>query len=249
MTEQVENKEATKEAVKDSDNTKSANNKPHYSGHRKRLKERFLDSPKGSLPDYELLEILLFSSHSRSDVKPLAKNLIKKFGSLAKVLNAPADQLKEIKGVNDSSLVQFRIIQEASERLLKEDFIKQPILQSWKALLDYCRASMGHLKKEQFRILFLNAKNILIEDELQEFGTVDQTPVYPREIVKKSLQLEASSVILVHNHPSGDVTPSNADVKLTKNIVKALSAVNIKVHDHLIVSAGDHYSFKSNMLM
>lgn len=235
--------------VADKDIKDKTAKKPHYSGHRKRLKERFLNSKKGDLPDYELLEILLFSAHSRSDVKPLAKTLIAKFGSLAKVLNAPADQLKDIKGVNDSSLVQFKIIQEASERLLKQNFTKTPVLQSWKALLDYCRASMGHLKKEQFRILFLNTKNILIEDELQEFGTVDQTPVYPREIVKRALQLEASSVILVHNHPSGDVTPSNADVKLTKNIVKAMSAVNIKVHDHLIVSANDHYSFKANMLM
>lgn len=222
---------------------------PHHTGHRQRLKERFLASGKGKLPDYEVLEILLFASHPRGDVKPLAKELIAIFGGLSKVLNATPEELLAVKGVNLSTVAQIRAVQEAAERLLKEDINTKPVLQSWKALLDYCRASMGHLKSEQFRILFLNKKNILISDELQETGTVDQTPVYPREIVKRALHLEASAIILVHNHPSGDVQPSKADISLTKQIIQALETVSITVHDHLIVSAKNHYSFKTNRLI
>jgi DNA repair protein RadC len=218
----------------------------HYIGHRHRLRERFLKSKKGSLPDYEVLEILLFSSHQRGDVKPLAKDLIARFGSLAKVLNANPAELLAIKGVNESSVAQMRVVQEAVERLLKDDVDEKPVLQSWKALLDYCRASMGHLTSEQFRILFLNRKNMLISDELQEVGTIDQTPVYPREVVKRALQLEASSIILVHNHPSGDTTPSKADISLTKQIQQAAATIGVIVHDHLIVSSKGHYSFKTN---
>ncbi|PIR39044.1 MAG: hypothetical protein COV35_05035 [Alphaproteobacteria bacterium CG11_big_fil_rev_8_21_14_0_20_39_49] len=232
------------QAVKENPKTK-----PHYAGHRQRLKERFLSSSKGVLPDYEILEMLLFASHPRGDVKPLAKELISVFGSLAKVLNASEPELATIKGVNISAIAHIKVVQEAAERLLKEDIDDRPILQSWKALLDYCRASMGHLKSEQFRILFLNKRNILISDELQETGTVDQTPVYPREIVKRALHLEASAIILVHNHPSGDVKPSTADINLTKQIIKALDTVNIIVHDHLIVSSKKHYSFKTNRLI
>jgi DNA repair protein RadC len=220
--------------------------KPHHIGHRQRLRERFLASKKGSLPDYEVLEIMLFSSHPRGDVKPLAKELIAKFGSLAKVLNANAAELLLVKGVNESSVAQIKAVQEAAERLLKADVAERPVLQSWKALLDYCRASMGHLTSEQFRILFLNRKNMLIADELQETGTIDQTPVYPREVVKRALQLEASSIILVHNHPSGDTTPSKADIALTKQIQVAAATIGVTLHDHLIVSAAEHYSFKTN---
>lgn len=222
---------------------------PHHTGHRKRLRERFLVSKKGGLPDYEILEILLFSSHPRGDVKPLAKELIAKFGSLAKAINADTSELNKIKGINEQALAQFRAVQEASERLIKEEVIAKPILQSWKALLDYCRASMGHLTKEQFRILFLNKKNMVIADDLQEAGTVDQTPVYPREVVKRAVQLDASAVILVHNHPSGDTTPSKADVVITKQIETALKAVGISLHDHLIISSADHYSFKTNRII
>ncbi|MCE3231947.1 MAG: hypothetical protein K0R98_204 [Rickettsiaceae bacterium] len=218
----------------------------HYTGHRQRLRERFLAGKKGSLPDYEVLEILLFSSHPRGDVKPLAKDLIARFGSLPKVLNAHPSELLTIKGMNESAVAQLRAVQEAAERLLKEDVIEKPVLQSWKALLDYCRASMGHLNGEQFRILFLNRKNMLISDELQETGTVDQTPVYPREVVKRALQLEASSIIMVHNHPSGDTAPSKADIVLTKQIQQAAATIGVILHDHLIVSSKGHYSFKTN---
>lgn len=220
--------------------------KPLHSGHRKRLRERLLKSKKGSLPDYEVLEVLLFASSPRSDVKPLAKTLIAQLGSLAKVLNASESELLKVKGMNESAVAHLRVVQEAAERLLKEEVTSKPILQSWKALLDYCRASMGHLKSEQFRILFLNSKNRLIADELQEVGTVDQTPVYPREVVKRALELEASAIILVHNHPSGDTTPSKADIQLTRKIIQACEAVGIALHDHVIVSALSHCSFKSN---
>lgn len=223
--------------------------KPHHTGHRQRLRQRFMASTKGSLPDYEILEIILFASHPRGDVKPLAKELIKKFGSLAKVFNAAPEDLLTVKGVSEAAIAQFRAIQEASERLLREEVAEQPVLQSWKALLDYCRASMGHLKKEQFRILFLDRKNMLIADDLQEAGTVDQTPVYPREVVKRALQLEASSIILVHNHPSGDTKPSKADIAVTRQIEQALETVGIVLHDHLIVSAASHFSFKTNRII
>lgn len=227
----------------------SKKEKAHYHGHRSRLKERFLVSPKGTMPDYEILELILFSAHPRNDVKPYAKELIQKFGSLAKVLNASQSELKKMKGVNPSALTFFKVIQEAAERLIKADVTEKPILASWHALIDYCRASMGHLKKEQFRILFVDKKNRLIADELQETGTVDQTPVYPREVVKQALELEASAMILVHNHPSGDVTPSRADISLTKEIINAAQTLGIKVHDHVIVSASKHYSFKSHQLI
>jgi DNA repair protein RadC len=223
--------------------------KPHHTGHRQRLRERFITSKKGGLPDYEIMEILLFATHPRGDVKPLAKELIAKFGSFAKVINASPEELLTIKGINESAIAQLRVVQEAAERLLKDDIIDKPILQSWKALLDYCRASMGHLKNEQFRILFLNRKNMLMADDLQEAGTVDQTPVYPREVVKRALYLEASAVILVHNHPSGDTTPSKADISMTKQIQQALAPIGVILHDHVIVSSKGHYSFKSNGLV
>lgn len=219
--------------------------KKHYHGHRGRLRERLLNSKKGSLPDYEILEILLFSASPRGDVKPLAKALIAEFGSLGRVLNATRSDLEAIKGVNESALAMLRTVQEAAERLLKEEVKEQPILQSWKALLDYCRASMAYHKTEQFRIIYLNRKNMLIADDLQEAGTVDQTPAYPREVVKRAIQLDASAVILVHNHPSGDTTPSKADIMLTKQIQEALKVVNIALHDHVIISTTEHYSFKS----
>lgn len=217
----------------------------HYHGHRSRLRQRLLDSKKGTLPDYEILEILLFAASPRADVKPLAKSLIDEFGSLGRVITAERAALEKIKGVNESAIASLRTVQEAAERLLKEEVKEKPILQSWKALLDYCRASMAYNKTEQFRILFLNRKNMLIADDLQEVGTVDQTPAYPREIVKRALQLDASAVILIHNHPSGDATPSRADVLLTQQIAEALKVVNIALHDHVIVSTGEHYSFKS----
>ncbi len=222
---------------------------PHYIGHRQRLRGRFLSAPKGSLPDYELLEIMLFAASPRMDVKPLAKQLLLRFGSLAGVITAQTDELKEIKGMNDIAITQLKAVQDMSERLIKQEITEKPIIQSWKALLDYCRASMGHLKKEQFRLLFLNKKHMIISDELQEYGTVDQTPVYPREVVKRALQLEASSIIMVHNHPSGDVRPSKEDIQITKQIMQAAETVGITLHDHVIISSKNHYSFKAHGVM
>ncbi|MCD6034986.1 MAG: hypothetical protein K0R63_727 [Rickettsiales bacterium] len=218
-------------------------------GHRQRLRERFLGSKKGTLPDYELLEMLLFSSSARRDVKPLAKNLIAHFGGFSRVITASSEDLLAIEGVNEATLASFRMVQEAVERILKTEAIERPILQSWKSLLDYCRASMGYLKREQFRVIYLDKKNMVIADELQEAGTVDQTPVYPREIIKRALSLEASALILVHNHPSGNVQPSQADIDITKQIVEAASHLRVTVHDHVIVSATHHYSFKSHGLI
>ncbi|MDB2414781.1 DNA repair protein RadC [Rickettsiales bacterium] len=225
---------------------KTEEEKPHYHGHRQRLKERLLESKKGTLPDYELLEIILFSASPRKDMKPLAKELINKFGSYANVIAAPIEDLKKINGVNISVIAMLKAIQESAERLIKEEVCSKPILQSWKALIDYSRATMGHIKKEQFRILYLDKKNKVILDELQEAGTVDQTPVYPREIVKQALNVEASSVIMVHNHPSGDTKPSRADIDVTKKVIAALKAINVTLHDHVIISRSSHYSFKSN---
>ena len=223
--------------------------KPHYLGHRERLRQRLLDAPKGTLPDYEILEMLLFLSKPRGDVKPLAKELIKTFGSFGRVLNADTEALKGIKGIGESTVASLRIVQESVERLLKEEVGNQPVLKSWKALLDYCRAAMGHLTTEQFRVLYLNNDNVLIADEVQGEGTVNHTPLYPREVVKRALYLGASSVILVHKHPSGNPAPSKDDIALTHQVIAAAKTVGVSVHDHLIISATKHFSFKSNGLM
>lgn len=226
-----------------------ADTKPHYLGHRERLRQRLLESPKGVLPDYEILEMLLFLSKPRGDTKPLAKELIKTFGSFGRVMNADPLALQKVKGMGEASIATLRILQECAERLLKEEAEEKPILQSWKALLDYCRTAMGHLATEEFRVLYLNKGNMLIEDEVQGNGTVDHTPVYPREVIKRALYLGASSLILVHNHPSGNPSPSKADIDLTQQIIMAAKTVGISVHDHLIISATRHFSFKSNGLM
>lgn len=227
----------------------TATEQPHYLGHRERLRTRLLESKKGTLPDYEVLELLLCLSKPRGDVKPLAKELIQSFGSFGKVINADPDVLLSVNGVGESTLAALRIVQESIARVLKEEMEEQTIIQSWKSLLDYCRATMGHHPTEQFRVIFLNKKNRVIADELQETGTIDQTPVYPREIVKRALYLEASSVILVHNHPSGEASPSRADIDMTMQIEAAAETVGIAVHDHVIVTATSHFSFKSNGLM
>lgn len=222
---------------------------PHYIGHRDRLRSRLLASRKGTLPDYEILEMLLFATRPRGDTKPLAKQLIAEFGSFARVMNAAPEALKQVKGVNDAVVAIFRTVQEASVRLIKEDVTEKTVLQSWKALLDYCRATMGHLKTEQFRVLFLDTKHQVLADELQETGTIDRAAVYPREIVKRALYIEAASIILVHNHPSGDTKPSRADIDVTKQIVAAAATVGVQVHDHVIISNKSHYSFKSHGVM
>jgi DNA repair protein RadC len=222
--------------------------KPHYAGHRDWLRERFLAAPD-ALPDYELLELLLFMAIPRRDVKPIAKILIARFGNLAGVMNASLADLEGVEGVSENTAVAIKTIQAAGLRLLKHDIAKKPVLNSWQRLLDYLHASMAHEKREHFRLLFLNKKNELIADEIQQSGTVDHTPAYPREIMKRALELGATALILVHNHPSGDSSPSQADIDMTKQICAAAAPFGIIVHDHLIISRGGTTSFKSLGLM
>lgn len=218
--------------------------KPHYAGHRQRLRQRFREGGADALPDYELLELVLFRALPRRDTKPLAKALLQAFGSFAEVLNAPAERLREIEGIGEAVVTELKLVRAAALRLAKAEIMERPVLGSWQAVLEYCRASMGFESKEQFRILFLDKANRIIADEVQQQGTVDHTPVYVREIVKRALEVSATAIILVHNHPSGDPTPSRADIEMTKQIVDAAKNLNIKVHDHIIVAKQGHASFR-----
>lgn len=228
---------------------------PHYIDHRERLRRRFLDRGPDALEDYELLEMVLFAVNLRRDVKPLAKLLIQTFGDLWGVVNAPPERLRGLKaeGVSlgtDNAVATVRIVGAAALRALQQRVIDRPVLASWQALIDYCAAAMAHEPTEQFRLLFLDRKNKLIADEVQQRGTIDHTPVYPREVVKRALELSAAAVILVHNHPSGDPTPSRADIEMTKEIVRAGNAVGLVVHDHLVIGKGGrHISFKAQRLL
>lgn len=224
----------------------TAEEKPHYHGHRQRLRDRFLAGGNAALADYELLEMILFSARPRGDVKPLAKKLLAEFGSFSKVITAGAHELGKIDGVGDAVIAALMTVQASTERLLREQVVDRPLIQSWSALLDYAKASMAHKKIEEFRILFLNRRNELIRDEVQQKGTIDHTPVYVREVVKRALELGAASVILMHNHPSGDPKPSRADIDITNQVINAAKSVGISVHDHLIISERGHYSFRAN---
>jgi DNA repair protein RadC len=223
--------------------------KPHYYGHRARLRERFSQSGPDALADYEMLELLLFRAIPRRDVKGLAKTLIEHFGGLAEVLGASAERLAKTTGMNANIARELKIVHAASLRLHRSGILHRPVVSSWSALLDYCQAAMGQETREQFRVLFLDRKNRLMGDEVQQQGTVDHTPVYPREILRRALELGASAVILVHNHPSGDPTPSKSDIEMTQEVITAARALNITVHDHLIVGKGDVASFKALGLM
>lgn len=225
--------------------TPGAEPAPDYLGHRERLRERFLSGGSDALPDYELLELVLFAAVQRRDTKPIAKRLLARFGSFADVIAAPRERLLEVDGVGESVVAQLKIVEAAALRLSKTRLLGRPALSSWQALLDYCASAMARAPHEEFRILFLDRKNALIADEVQGQGTVDHTPVYPREIIKRALELSASAIILVHNHPSGDPTPSRADIEMTREIVEAAKALRIVVHDHLVVGRGGTTSFKS----
>jgi DNA repair protein RadC len=214
-------------------------------GHRQRLRERFLKGGADAMPDYELLELTLFAAVPRRDVKPLAKTLIARFGSFAEVIAARRERLQEIDGVGDAVVNQLKIVEAAAQRLAKGKVIGRPALSSWAALLDYCMTTMARSPTEEFRVLFLDRKNVLVADEVQSRGTVDHAPVYPREILKRALEHGASSIILVHNHPSGDPTPSRADIDMTRDIVAAAKSLHIAVHDHLVIGRAGHVSFKS----
>jgi len=218
---------------------------PHHSGHRDRLRERFVKSGEDSLQDYELLEMLLFSAIPRRDVKPIAKTLLQNFGSIQRVLSSSVAELIKVKGVSENAAVLIKNVNALTKRMLREDIEEKPVLNSWQKLLDYCHVAMAYEMKEQFRILFLNRKNELIADEVQQIGTVDHTPVYPREIVKSALDKGATAIILVHNHPSGDSTPSDSDIEMTNEIIKAAASLGIVVHDHIIISKKGSSSFKS----
>jgi DNA repair protein RadC len=222
---------------------------PHYYGHRARLRERFREAGADALSDYELLEAVLFRAQPRRDVKPLAKALIAAFGSFAEVISAPESRLREIKGLGEASVTELKLIAAAAARLLRGEVKKRAVLSSWSAVLDYCRSAQAFAEREQFRVLFLDKRNQLIADELQQEGTVDHTPVYPRELVKRALELSATAVILVHNHPSGDPTPSQADIQMTQQIIAVAGPWGIAVHDHIIVGKDGHASLKGLNLM
>lgn len=219
--------------------------KPHYHGHRDRLRDRFLSGGPEALADYEMLELILFMAIPRRDIKPLAKELLVRFGNLAGVLNAPVPELTKFDGLSDTSVIALKAVQAAAHRMMKQEIMQKPILNSWSRLLDYCAATMAHETRESFRILFLNKKNELIADEIQQTGTVDHTPAYPREIMKRALELGATALILCHNHPSGDPRPSQADVDMTNAIVAAGHTFSIVIHDHIVVSRNGTSSFKT----
>jgi DNA repair protein RadC len=217
---------------------------PHFHGHRQRLRERFVNAGPVALADYELLELLLFPALPRADVKPLAKALLEKFGGFAGVINADLADLKRMPGLGETSAIALKAIQAAIQRVLRAEVIERPVLSSWQGVLDYCHAAMAHGKIEEFRLLFLDRKNALIADEVQQRGTVDHTPVYPREVVKRALDLGASAIIMVHNHPSGDPTPSKADIEMTREVAKAARTLGIELHDHLIIGQGKQTSLR-----
>ena len=218
---------------------------PSSTGHRQRLKDRFVNGGPEALPDYELLELVLFSAIPRRDTKPVAKRLLEQFGSFAEVINAPPNRLMEGEGVGTAAVTQLKVIRASALRLMRIGIMQRPVLASWNAVLEYCRAAMGFEDREQFRILFLDKKNRLIADEVQQEGTVDHTPVYIREVVKRALELSASAIILAHNHPSGDPTPSRADIDMTRQIVEAAKPLGIAIHDHIIVGRQGHASLKA----
>jgi DNA repair protein RadC len=224
-------------------------NPPHYLGHRERLRDRFRKGGADALGEYELLELILFRAMPRRDVKPLAKALIARFGSFAEVVSARPERLREIEGLGDAAIVELKIIEAAATRLAKSAIEKRPSLSSFAAVVDYCRTAMAFLDHEEFRVLFLDKRNQLILDEVQQVGTIDHTPVYPREVVKRALELSATALILVHNHPSGDPTPSHADIQMTQTIIDVARPLGIAVHDHIVVGKEGHVSFKSLRLI
>lgn len=222
---------------------------PHYLGHRQRLQERLLQGGAETVPDYEILEILLAASNPRGDTKPLAKKLIDHFGGFAAVLSAEPEALRAVRAedraLGNAGIAMLKAVREAALRLSRTELEQSDVtVGSWDKLIDYCQANIAHEKVEEFHILFLNRKNALIKDERQQRGTIDHTPVYPREVVKRALELNASALILVHNHPSGDPTPSKADIAVTRDIVNAAKPLGVTVHDHVIIGRGRHTSLR-----
>ncbi|ESX73197.1 MULTISPECIES: DNA repair protein RadC [unclassified Mesorhizobium] len=225
-----------------------AADKPHYLGHRDRLRERFAAGPN-TLPDYELLELLLFRLIPRADTKPVAKALLARFGTLAEVLGAPVERLQEVKGIGPAVALDLKVVAATAQRMARGEIAGRELLSTWTQVLEYCRSVMAFEEREQFRILFLDKKNALIADEVQQVGTVDHTPVYPREVVRRALELSATAIILAHNHPSGDPTPSRADIEMTKLIIETAKPLGIAVHDHIIIGRKGHSSMKGLLLI
>ena len=223
--------------------TSPADAAPHYHGHRERLRARFMEAGAQALADYEMLELVLFRAVPRRDVKPLAKDLLLKFGSFAEVISASAERLKQ-EGLGEAAVIELKVVQAAAQRLARGEVKKRTAMSSGTAVIDYVRTAQAFAEKEQFRILFLDKKNRVIADEVQQEGTVDHTPVYPREVVKRALELSATALILVHNHPSGDPTPSQADVEMTRQVAQVARTLGIQVLDHVIVGKDGHASLK-----
>ncbi|WP_170588184.1 RadC family protein [Ruegeria arenilitoris] len=213
--------------------------------HRQRLRERFMSGGAGAMPDYELLELVLFRSIPRQDMKPLARRLLDAFGDFNRVLTAPVERLRQIKGVGDTVITDLKILEACAHRMARARVMQRHVISSWDALLDYCHTTMAHREIEQFRVFYLDRKNVLIADEEQAKGTVDHVPVYPREVAKRALELNASALILVHNHPSGDPTPSQSDIDMTNRINDACAALGLTLHDHLIIGKSTELSFRS----
>ena len=222
---------------------------PHYHGHRERLRNRLLEAGPEAVADYELLELVLFRAIPRRDVKPLAKAVIARFGSFAEAIAARPERLDEVDGMSPGAIAEFKIVEAAAQRFAKGAAKKRLAIGSWSELVDYCRTAMAFSDREAFRILFLDKRNGLIADEVQGAGTVDHTPVYPREVVRRALELAASAIVLVHNHPSGDPTPSQADIQMTQNIIAMATPFGVVVHDHIIVGRQGHTSFKAQRLI
>ena len=221
----------------------------HRLGHRERLRERARAGGLAALPDYELLELYLFRALPRGDVKPIAKALLARFGGLGPAMAASVEDLRTVPGVGETAAIDLKLLHEAALRVGRAKVARRPVISSWTALLDYVRVALAHEPREQFRVLFLDKKNQLIADEVLNHGTVDHAPVYPREVMRRALELSSSSLILLHNHPSGDPTPSRADVEMTRQIIEAGKALNIAVHDHLVVGRDGVASFKALGLM
>lgn len=223
---------------------------PSYlADHRARLRERFMAGGASAMPDYEMLELILFRAIPRQDVKPIARRLIARFGDFNHVLSATPARLSEVEGVGNAVVTELKIVEAASQRLARTKVLHRPVLSGWDALLEYCRIAMAHRETEQFRVLFLDRKNVLIADEEQARGTVDHVPVYPREILRRALELNASALILVHNHPSGDPTPSEADISMTGQVSGAARCMGITIHDHLVIGKSRELSFRAEGLL
>jgi len=222
---------------------------PSWAGHRERLRTRYRQGGGDTLPDYEFLELLLFAALPRRDTKQVAKDLLARFGSFSAVINAPRARLLEVAGIGDAAVDQLHLARDTVIRATRESLNERQLLDSWSKVIDYVQSAMGHSEIEQFRILFLDKKNGLIADEVQQQGTVDHTPVYPREVMRRALELQSTALILVHNHPSGDPTPSRADIQMTRQIVDIAKPLGIAIHDHIIVARGTHVSFRGMQLM